>query len=162
MEALSIKLVIVQGIGFLILFWLLKKYLFGRIVEVIKSRETEIRGMYDKGEKDRDDASKLKSDYEERIAKAEEEAHKKLQEAVLEAKAMSESILKSSKEEAENIKVKALRDIEQEKKNALAEIRKEVVNLSMIATEKLIKESIDKNMAEKLVNEALKDIGDLA
>lgn len=162
MEDLDFRLVIIQGIGFLILFWLLRKYLFGRILDVIKARENEIRDTYAKSEQDRDAASKLKSDYEARISHAEEEAHKKIQEAVLEAKKISENIVKNTKEEAEKIKEKAKQNIEQEKKNALAEIRKEVVNLSMIATEKLIKESVDKEMAEKLVNSAIKDIGEVS
>lgn len=162
MESLDIKLIIIQGIGFLILFWLLKKFLFTRILELIKARENEIKDMYLKGEQDRDDASKLKSDYETRITKAEEEAHKKIQEAILEAKKISENIIKNTKEEADKIKEKTNRDIEQEKKNALAEIRKEVVNLSMVATEKLIKELVDKKMAEKLIDSAIQDIGEIS
>ncbi|MEE9165200.1 MAG: ATP synthase F0 subunit B, partial [Nitrospinota bacterium] len=125
-------------------------------------RENEIRDTYAKSEQDRDEASKLKSDYEARIAHAEEAAHKKIQEAVLEAKKISENIVKNTKEEADKIKEKAKQNIEQEKKNALAEIRKEVVNLSMVATEKLIKESVDKKMAEKLVDSAIQDIGEVS
>ncbi len=44
----------------------------------------------------------------------------------------------------------------------MAEIRKEVVNLSMVATEKLIKESVDKKMAEKLIDSAIQDIGEVS
>lgn len=159
---IDIRLIIVQGIGFIILYFLLKKFLFGRIIDLMKARENEIRDTYAKSEQVRDEASKLKSDYEARIAKAEEEAHKKLQEAVLEAKKISENIIKNTKEETEKIKEKAKQNIEQERKNALAEIRKEVVNLSMLATEKLIKKSVDKNTAEKLVESAIQDIGEIS
>ncbi len=162
MEGLDFKLVIVQGIGFLILFWILKKYLFGRIGDLIKARETEIREMYAKGEQDRDEASKLKSQHETNIAEAEAAAHSKLQEAVLEAKKISERIVEDARKQAETIKEKATRELEQEKKNALVAIRKETVNLTMFATEKLIKESIDKNVAEKLVNSAIKDFGGIS
>lgn len=159
---IDIRLIIVQGIGFILLYYLLKKFLFGRIIDLIKARENEIKDVYAKSEQDRDEASKLKSDYEARIAKAEEEAHKKLQEAVLEAKKISENIIKNTKEEMEKIKERAKQNIEQERKNALAEIRKEVVNLSMLATEKLIKKSVDKNTAEKLVESAIQDIGEIS
>ena len=162
MESLDFRLIIVQGIGFVLLYFLLKKFLFGRIIDLIKARENEIRDTYAKSDQDRDEASKLKSDYEARIAQAEEEAHKKIQEAVLEAKKISDNIVKNTKEETEKIKVKAMRDIDQEKKNALVEIRKEVVNLSMIATEKLIEKSVDKKTAEKLIESAIQDIGEVS
>ena len=77
MESLDFRLIIVQGIGFVLLYFLLKKFLFGRIIDLIKARENEIRDTYAKSDQDRDEASKLKSDYEARIAQAEEEAHKK-------------------------------------------------------------------------------------
>ncbi|HJN03274.1 MAG: F0F1 ATP synthase subunit B [Nitrospinota bacterium] len=162
MESLDFRLIIVQGIGFVLLYFLLKKFLFGRIIDLIKARENEIRDTYAKSDQDRDEASKLKSDYEARIAQAEEEAHKKIQEAVLEAKKISDNIVKNTKEETEKIKEKAKRDIDQEKKNALVEIRKEVVNLSMIATEKLIEKSVDKKTAEKLIESAIQDIGEVS
>ncbi len=162
METIDIRLIIVQATGFLILFWILKKYLFGRIMGLIKDRENEIKDVYSRAGRERDDASELKSQYETRISQAEEEAHKKIQEAVLEAKKISETIVKNTKEEADIIKEKANREIEQEKKNAMAEIRKEVVNLSMVATEKLIKESVDKKMAEKLIDSAIQDIGEVS
>lgn len=162
MEAIDIRLIIVQVIGFLILFFILKKYLFGRIIDLIKARENEIRGIYNGAEQDKNQASKLKSQYETRISEVEAEAHKKMQEAVLEAKEISENIINNTREQAGKIKEKANQEIEQEKKNALAEIRKEVVNLSIIATEKLIKESIDRNLAEKLVDGAIKDIREIS
>lgn len=158
METIDIRLIIVQAIGFLVLFWILKKYLFGRIMDLIKARENEIRNIYSGAEQDKDEASKLKSQYETRILEVEAEVDKKMKEAVLEAKKIGENIIKNTKEEAEKIKEKANQGIEQEKKNVLAEIRKEVVNLSMIATEKLINESVDKSVAEKLVNSAIQDI----
>lgn len=112
MESLDFRLIIVQGIGFVLLYFLLKKFLFGRIIDLIKARENEIRDTYAKSDQDRDEASKLKSDYEARIAQAEEEAHKKIQEAVLEAKKISDNIVKNTKEETEKIKEKAKRDID--------------------------------------------------
>jgi F-type H+-transporting ATPase subunit b len=158
MESLDIRLIIVQGIGFILLYFLLKKFLFSRIIDLIKAREEEIRGVYAKSEQDRDEASKLKSQYESRMTEIEAEAHKKIQEAVLEAKKMSENIISNTREQAEKIKEKATREIEQEKKNAVAVIKKDAINLSMIAAEKIIKESIDKNTAEKMVDNAIKDI----
>lgn len=162
MDSLDIKLIIVQGIGFLVLFWILKKFLFSRIGDIIKDRENEIRDTYSKADQDRDSASELKSQYEARIAEVEAEAHKKIQEAVLEAKKISENLINNTREQTETMKEKASREIEQEKKNALAEIRKEVVTLSMIATEKIIKESIDQNMAEKLVDSAIREIKEVS
>ncbi len=60
METIDIRLIIVQATGFLILFWILKKYLFGRIMGLIKDRENEIKDVYSRAGRERDDASELK------------------------------------------------------------------------------------------------------
>ncbi|MEE8597272.1 MAG: hypothetical protein V3T09_05645, partial [bacterium] len=55
LEALGVnfKMVIIQAAGFLLLLFLLKKFLFGKIKDVIKSRADEIKDTYKKSEDDR-------------------------------------------------------------------------------------------------------------
>lgn len=156
------RLVLVQGIGFIVLFLILRKFLFGRIVDIIKSREHEIRDTYAKSEEDKNESARLKAEYENRIIEIESEAEKKIQVAVKEAKEISQGIIQETRKEAENIKMKAEREIENEKRKALAEIRNEVVNLSILSASKIMAETIDPKIAEKLVDSAIEEIGGLS
>lgn len=58
---INFKSIIIQGTGFLILLFVLKKFLFGKISAVIKARTDEVRSTYEKIEKDRAEAENIKS-----------------------------------------------------------------------------------------------------
>ncbi len=57
-------MVIIQAVGFLFLLLLLKKFLFGKIKDMIKARADEIKNTYKKSEDDRTEAGKLKESYQ--------------------------------------------------------------------------------------------------
>ncbi len=152
------RLVIVQVVGFLIVLFLLKRYLFDKLLAFIEARRKEVQDTYDKSEQYNKEAANLKVEYERKVTQAEEEAEKKLTAAVKEAKALSAEIVEKSHREAEAIKLKADETLALERKKAAAEIRNQVVNLSMIATQKLVKESVGKDKAEQLVDEFIGDV----
>ena len=85
LEALGVnfKMVIIQAAGFLFLLFLLKKFLFGKIKDVIKARADEIKDTYKKSEDDRAEAERLKGEYQQKAVKADEEAEAKIQVAVV-------------------------------------------------------------------------------
>ena len=125
LDALGInfKLLIIQATGFILLLFILKKYLFGRIMGIIRARTEEVQSTYEKSEKDRDEAEKLKASYQARLSEANVEADRKVQDAVREAKAISNDIINKSNEKASEIKSKAEMYIEFSRKQALANVR---------------------------------------
>jgi F-type H+-transporting ATPase subunit b len=151
------RLLIIQAAGFLILLYILRKYLFDSVLDAIKARKEEVQETYRKSEQVNEEAANLKAQYERKVTETEEEAEKKLTAAVQEAKALGTEILDKSRQEAETIKQKAHETVEMERKKAAAEIRDQVVGLSILATEKLIQQTIAKDKAERLVDEFLKE-----
>lgn len=157
----NIKAIIIQAVGFLILLFILKKYLFGKISAMIKERSEGVKNVYTKIENDRAEADRLKIEYQRKLSDAEAEAVKRIQEAVNEGSRISEDIMKRAREEIELMKVKAKEGIDQERKKALAEIRNQVVTLSLLASSRLIRQSISSQTAEKLVDDFIEEIGEL-
>lgn len=151
------RLLIIQAAGFLILLYILRKYLFDSVLGAIKARKEEVQETYRRSEQTNEEAANLKAQYERKVTEAEEEAENKLTAAVQEAKALGAEVVEGSRREAETIKQKAHETVEMERKKAAAEIRDRVVSLSMLATEKLIEQSITKDKAEKLIDEFIKD-----
>ena len=158
----NFKAIIVQAVGFLILLFILKKYLFGRISAMLKERSEGVKNEYTKIENDKVEAERLRIEYQRKLSEAEAEAVKRIQEAVNEGSRVSEEIIKRAKEEIEWMKVKAQEGIDQERKKALAEIRNQVVTLSLLASSRLIRQSISAQTAEKLVDDFIEEIGELS
>ena len=157
----NIKAIIIQAVGFLILLFILKKYLFGKISAMINERSEGVKKVYTKIENDKAEAERLKIEYQRKLSDAEAEAVKRIQDAVNEGSRISEEIVKRAKEEIELMKVKAKEGIDQERKKALAEIRNQVVTLSLLASSRLIRQSISSQTAEKLVDDFIEEIGEL-
>lgn len=165
-EALSalgvnIKIVIIQALGFLILLWLMKKFLFGRIQGIMQKRREEVVEGYERNERARQELEELKQNYEARLANIESEATQKMEQMVKEAQELAQEILTTTRQEADEMRERAIYDINQEKKKALTEIRDEVVTLSMELTTKMIQKSMDKKTAEKLVDDFIGEFGGL-
>ena len=157
----NIKAIIIQAVGFLILLFILKKYLFGKISAMLNERSEGVKKVYTKVENDKAEAERLRIEYQRKLSDAETEAVKRIQEAVNEGSRVSEEIIKRAKEEIELMKVKAQEGINLERKKALAEIRNQVVTLSLLASSRIIRQSISSQTAEKLVDDFIEEIGEL-
>ena len=156
---LEFKLVGIQLFGFIILFFLLKKFLWGRILDMIQQRGDEIRKAYEENEKTRNAADELKAEYEKRLQEAKKEAESIVQKSVEKAEKAGQEIIDKTRQEAEQIKERGLAEIEQEKSRVLSEIRTDVVELSMEIAKDIIEKAIDPKTAEDLTDKAIKKIG---
>ncbi len=164
LEALGVnfKMVLIQAVGFIFLLLLLKKFLFGKIKDMIKARSDEIKDTYQKSEDDRSEAERLKGEYQRKVIQAEEEAEGKIQAAVVKAKEISDEIVKEAHETAANDRAKAQQGIEVERKKALAEVRNQVIDLTILSSSRLIQQSMQRETAEKLVDDVIKEVGELS
>lgn len=158
----NIKAVIIQGVGFLILLFVLKKYLFGKVSAIIKERSEGIKDTYAKVEKDRDEARKLTIEYQKKLSEAEVEVARRIQDAVNEGNRVCEEIIKRAREEVELMRMKAQEGIDLERKKALTEIRNQVVTLSILTSSRIIQQSISSQTAEKLVDDFIEEIGEMS
>jgi F-type H+-transporting ATPase subunit b len=155
---LNFKLVGIQLFGFIILFFLLKKFLWGRILDMLQQRGDEIRKAYEENEKMRDTANELKAEYEKRLQDAKKEAESIVQQSVEKAEKAGQEVIEKTRQEANIIKEKGLAEIEQEKSRVLSEIRTDVVELSMEIAKEIIEKTVDQKVAEELTDNAIKKI----
>ncbi len=164
LEALGVnfKMVLIQAVGFIFLLLLLKKFLFGKIKDMIKARSDEIKDTYKKSEDVKSEAERLKGEYQRKVIQAEEEAEGKIQAAVVKAKEISDQIVKEAHQTATDDRAKAQQGIEVERKKALAEVRNQVIDLTILSSSRLIQQSMQRETAEKLVDDVIKEVGELS
>jgi F-type H+-transporting ATPase subunit b len=156
---LNFTLVGIQLFGFILLFLLLKKFLWGRVLDMIQQRGDEIRTAYEENEKNHNAANELKAEYEKRLQEAKKEAGLIVQKAMETAEKAGQEIIEKTRQEADQIKEKGLAEIEQEKSRVLSEIRTDVVELSMAIAKDIIEKTVDRKTAEDLTDNVIKRIG---
>ncbi len=147
-------------VNLIILFLLMKHFLFSRIENVLKIREDEISKIYDDANLSKNDAEGLKLEYEKRIQNAKDEASTIIKKATQNAKMRSETILKDANNEAKSILERAQIQIENNKKKAVYEIKTDITSLAVEIAKKVIKKDITKSDHQKMISDIIKNIGD--
>ncbi|MCC8068208.1 MAG: F0F1 ATP synthase subunit B [Ruminococcus sp.] len=137
----------------LILFLVLKHFLFGRVNKVLEDRQNEVSSTYKNADATLENANQLKSQYTELMAGAKEEGAEIVQNAIKKAQHSSDDILANAKSEAQHIIERANLETERELKKAKAELQDEVSDMAMLMAEKIVQREINKADHEKLIND---------
>ena len=147
------KLVIVNIIGFVLLYLIAQRLVFTPIGKVLAERETDIQKTYRQLDEDRSQMETLKNDYSQRLANIEAEAREKIQGAIKEAQITRDQIVQEANGRAADTVAKAEKDVQYERERAMATLREEVVDLAIGATTKIIGDGLDENRQRKLIAE---------
>lgn len=145
------QLLLMQILSFLVLAWVLKKFLFGPVGGMIESRNREIQERLENTERDERAMEAVRTEYERRIAEIEGEARNRIQEAVAEAQRIAEGIKENARTEAEAIRQRGLAQVQREREKALKEIQDQVVDLAINAAEKTVGQTVDPEAQRRLI-----------
>lgn len=142
-------LIIWQTIVFLLLVILLAKLAWKPILGALKERETSIQEALDTAEKARLEIAELKADNENLLIEAREERDRMLREARVASNSMIEEAQGEAKKSADKIIQDARVAIGIEKQAALKEIKVQVAMFSLEIAEKLLKNNLSTDKAQK-------------
>jgi F-type H+-transporting ATPase subunit b len=138
--------------------WVLSRLAFPRIQEALDKRAKAIRENIEAAERQREQADELLNEYRERLKEAREQAEDITQRARKAAEAAKAEAAELGKEKREELVAAARRDIEAETRRSLERIRKEVADLTVLATEKVTRRTLDAEDQKRLVEEALSEV----
>jgi F-type H+-transporting ATPase subunit b len=154
----SIGLMIWTLLAFGITLYLLNKLAFPRIAAALDRRRVAIEESIDSARRAKQEADQLLEEYRARLREAREQAD----DIVARARKAGENLKDETKAEAaqqrEQMLAAARRDIEHETRRALDELRKEVADLTVTATEKITRKSLDEEDHRRLIEEALSEV----
>ena len=147
-------------IAIFVLFLVASYFLFNPAREMLAKRRAKIKDELDGAAKDKEDASLLKLQYEEKLKNIDKEAEEILGDARKRALESENKIVAEAKAEAARIIDRAKVEAELEKQKAADDVKREMVVLASMIAGKVVKASIDTTVQESLVNETLKEIGE--
>jgi F-type H+-transporting ATPase subunit b len=137
---------------------LLGRLAFPRISAALERRRLLIEESIDTAERSRAESEKLVAEYRERL----KEARTQAEEIVQRARQSAEIHDREAKERGQEVLSEAAkrgeREIEAATRKALEDIRREVADLTILATEKVTKKTLDAADQRRLVEEALGEL----
>ena len=149
------SLIFWEIITFLILLFLLWRYVYPPIRDQIRRRQSEIDRAIDEAQKTRAEARELLAEYRRQIEEARVEARRILDEARKQGEAQRERTKQEAREEGERIIQRAREEIERERDNALRQLRGEVADMVILTSERIIGQELDRDGHERLISDAL-------
>ena len=147
-------------INLLILYLLMKKFLFGPIIKVMDQRKAMIDQQFQTAKETEDKANELKQHYEDALKSAKEESWQIVEQAKQEAKARADQSAREAEARTEAMLAGAREDIRNERENAMKQMQSEIGRLAIEAAAKIMESerSSDKDLA--LYDQFIKKAGD--
>ncbi len=147
----DLTILVSQTINFFVLLFLLNRFLFVPIGNIIEERRRNLGHIKMLTDAEHQKALELKQEYEKHIEGIQEELYQIRQKAILEANHRVEEIIEEARKRAEEIIEHGEMEIFMERQTAWARLREEVVQLTLMAAEKVVEESLDDKMHRRLI-----------
>jgi F-type H+-transporting ATPase subunit b len=142
-----------QVVAFVILFLVLRKYLFGPILGVMEQREKEVAEALDAGERARNTLARIEEERTRVLAEARNEGREAVQDSVREGEQARERILGEAREEARSVRQRARESAALEREEALLALRHQVVDLALLAANRAVLSELDEEKHRHVVDE---------
>ena len=144
-------------INIILLFILLKIFLFKPLRKMMDERTASIQNDIDSAEKAKLEAQELAEANRETLAQARKEAQNIIEQAKQEAASVKSELLKSSQEEAKQLIDSANKNIAVERQKALQEAQSQIADLAIAAASKIVGENLGDENNRRLVDNFLEE-----
>lgn len=147
-------------VDLIVLYILLKKFLFARVQKVLDQRQEMIQGQMDHAKEQEALANQNLQQARETVENATKEAREKAQRILEAASRKEKEQLQASEEEAKRILISSRKQAEQERKKLLADTQDEMVTIAMLAARKAVGNNINEEKEKALFEDLLKKVGE--
>lgn len=148
--------VIAQFLNFFILVAILAKFAYKPILNLMAERKARIANDLDQAAQAKEEAHRMRSEYQAQLQSARKEAQEIVEQAVQEAKSISAQELSALRQQLQAERDKARREIEEEREQAMKSLREDIISLSVAMAGKVIERDMDSAADTKLIDEAIK------
>ena len=146
-------------IAFLVVFFVLAKYGFPAIINMVDERKRYIDESLQKAHEASERLENIKQEGEAILQEAREKQAQMLKEAAETRDAIVEKAQEKAREESARLLNDAKVEIEQQKQAAIADIRQQVATLSVEIAEKVLKQNLKDDKAQMdLIDRMLADV----
>jgi F-type H+-transporting ATPase subunit b len=134
------------------------KPVFPWIVSVAEARQREITAQLDAARKEREEAEARLAEAQAKLDEARKTAQTVIEAANKSGEQLRQELRQKAEEESKRTIEAARKEIEAERDAALRSVRNEVAGLVVMATEKVIGETLDDNRHRQLIEKAIQEV----
>jgi F-type H+-transporting ATPase subunit b len=155
---INLPLLLAFVINFIILLALLGKFLYKPVLKMLDERAQKVKESMEWAESIKREYEQAKAEVQKQIEKGRQEAQGIIAQAFQTGEALKEEARKEASDQAKAIVEKARLQLEAERDKMVEDLRKEFVSLLILASEKVIRQTLDKEKQSRLIEETLAQI----
>jgi F-type H+-transporting ATPase subunit b len=146
---------IVQVLNFLILMWLLKKLLYGPVIDYLDRRSEGIKVDLSEAKRMKKEATEVIKNQELEYQRAKREAQNIVREAQKQAESEKNKILADAEEESHQIVENGKKFVDMELRTAKTKLHNNVIDIATAIAGQMIEQQITVKDQDKLLKKAL-------
>jgi len=154
---INLPLLVVFVVNFIILFVLLRLFLFKPVLKMLDERATRTREAMELADTTKKEFEQARETVGKQIEKGRQEAQAIIAQAVQAGERLKEESREEARKQAQAIVDRTRAELEAERDKILGDLRREFVDIAIAAAEKVIKETLDKEKHRRLIEETLRE-----
>jgi F-type H+-transporting ATPase subunit b len=155
---INLPLLLAFVINFIILLVILGKFLYKPVLKMLDERTQKVKESMEWAEAIKRDYEQARVEVQKQIEKGRQEAQGILAQALQKGEGLKEEARKEAAEQAKAILEKARIELGAERDKMVEDLRREFVSLLILASEKVIRQTLDKEKQSRLIAETLEEI----
>jgi len=151
--AIDPSVLVLQIVGFAILYWVLSRYLFRPLLRVMEQREKEIGEALEAGKQAKEGLARIDQERAEVLARAREEGREQVRQSVREGEQARDAIVAEARQEGQEIRERARQAVALEREEAELALRQQVVELALLAADKAVLRKLDEETHRRVIDD---------
>ena len=152
---------IAQIVNFLILLLVLYFFAYKPVMKMLDERSHKIKESMDEVQKVKDQAAQTEEEFKKKIEAASKEGQEVIARAMRTGEEARQRAQAEAKQEAQVLVEKARVEIQRERDETIGELRQEFADLTVVAAEKVIGKSLDKESHRQIIEQVLDESANL-
>lgn len=149
---------LLELVAFIVMVVVMARFMYPAIAKVATARQQLISDQLEQAERQRDEAIKKLAEAEAKLNDARAQADEVIAGASRSGEQIRGELRGKGEEEATRLLEKARKDIESAHQAAIDSVREQVADMVVLATERVIHATIDKNKHRELIDEAINEV----
>ncbi len=158
---INLPSLLAQIVNFIILFGLLYLVAYKPVLKMLDERSRRVKEGMEQTEYIKEQAAHAEEEAKRRIEAASKEGHEIIARAVRTGEEVRQQAQQEARKEGEALIARARGEIQRERDEAIGELRREFADLTILAAEKVIERSLDKEAHRQLIEKTLEEAATL-
>jgi F-type H+-transporting ATPase subunit b len=148
---------LISDIAFFVLLFLIARFLYRPIVQVLEARTRRIQEGLQAAEDAKKEREAARQEAGQRLEETRREGQALLDRIARQGEDLRKELEAKAKEQADAMIARARAEIAQEREGAVEDLRRQVADLSVLAAGRIIGESLDASKHRQLIDQAIEE-----